>query len=425
MSVLLVNPMVAPQVQQTARALHEAGLLQRFVTTVRYDPSAWWQRAAIRLGRAAGYDMESNLRRRTLSEVPERLVADFPWWELARLSVSKLDRSGRAGDFAWGFSERAFSRAAARLARPPVSVVYSYEYCALAVFQAAKARGMRAVYEASAAEPTFVSNAIQREISRYPQIDTKYHRREAAQMAERTAWRRREWNSADMVIANSSFTRSTYAAAGLDVGKIRVVPLGAPPAVAPEAAAAGGSEPGGPLRLVWAGKFGALKGAHYLLEAWRDAGLSRIAELDVFGLQSLPPSMVNPPPEGIRFHGMVPRAKVLESFDRSDALVFPTLSDGFGMVATEAWSRGLPVITTRNAGASDLLRAGENGLLVEPGDAPSLAGAISWCASHRAELRGMRVAAQATASAWQWEDYRRALMAALVPVLAGPAAAQP
>jgi glycosyltransferase involved in cell wall biosynthesis len=391
---------------------------------VRYDPSAWWQRAAIRLGRAVGYDMESNLRRRTLTEVPEHLVEDFPWWELARLSVSKLDRSGHAGDLVWGFSERAFSRFAARRARPPVSVVYSYEYCALAVFDAAKAQGMRVVYEASAAEPTFAFNAIQREIARFPEIETRYHRREAGQMPGRTAWRRREWNAADLVIANSSFTRSTYAAAGFDVGKIRVVPLGAPPAVTPEAAAGGGSDPGGPLRLVWAGKFGALKGAHYLLEAWRNAGLSRLAQLDVFGLQALPSSMVNPPPPGIRFHGTVPRAALLDYFDRSDALVFPTLSDGFGMVATEAWSRGLPVITTRNAGASDLLQAGKNGLLAEPGDAASLAEALFWCAAHRAELKKMRVAAQATASGWQWEHYRGALMAALGAVLAGPKAAE-
>lgn len=421
MSVLLVNPMVAPQVQQTARALHEAGQLHSFVTTIRYDESAAWQRLAILLGRAAGFDMASQLRRRTLSEIPERLVRTFPWWELARLSVSKLDASGRAGDFAWGFSERAFSRAAARSVRPPVSAVYSYEYCARAVFRAAKAINARTVYEASAAEPSFAFGAVQREIARFPAIDTAYHRREAAKMRERIAWRRSEWDAADIVIANSSFTRSTYASAGLDVGKIRVVPLGAPPAVTQEAASAGGSDANGPLRLVWAGKFGALKGAHYLLEAWRLADLSKSARIDVYGLQSLPESMVSPAPPGLFFHGVVPRSALLDSFDGSDALVFPTLSDGFGMVATEAWSRGLPVITTPNAGASDLLRDGVNGLLTPPGDASALAETLSWCVAHRAELRKMRLAAQATAASWQWKDYRRAMVEALRPILPAPA----
>jgi glycosyltransferase involved in cell wall biosynthesis len=412
--------MVAPQVQQTARALFEAGQLHRFVTTIRFDRSSGWQRLAIALGRAAGFDMEAQLRRRTLTEIPEQMVSTVPWWELLRLSASKLDSSGRAGDFVWGFTEKAFSRAAARRVRPPVTAVYGYEYCARAVFTAAKSRGMRTVYEASAAEPSFAFGTLQREIARYPELETAYHRREASQMPKRIAWRRSEWNAADIVIANSSFTRSTYAAAGLDVSKIRVVPLGAPPAVAAEAAGAGGSEADGPLRLVWAGKFGALKGAHYLLEAWRAANLSRHARIDVYGLPSLPDSMVSPAPPGIFFHGVVPRSALLASFERSDALVFPTLSDGFGMVATEAWSRGLPVITTPNAGASDLLRSGVNGLVTPPADASALAATLTWCAANRGELRRMRTAAQATAAAWQWSDYRRAVISALDPFLTAP-----
>jgi glycosyltransferase involved in cell wall biosynthesis len=83
------------------------------------------------------------------------------------------------------------------------------------------------------------------------------------------------------------------------------------------------------------------------------------------------------------------------------------------MVATEAWSRGLPVITTRAAGAADFLRVHENGLLVEPGSAASIAEALLWCLDHRAELSAMREPALATAARWQWSDYRRALAAAV------------
>ena len=88
-------------------------------------------------------------------------------------------------------------------------------------------------------------------------------------------------------------------------------------------------------------------------------------------------------------------------------LIFPTLCDGFGMVATEAWSRGLPVITTDRAGAADLLVPHRNGLLIPAGDPAAIVGCIEWCLTHRAELRAMREAALATAAGWQWSDYRR------------------
>ena len=76
-------------------------------------------------------------------------------------------------------------------------------------------------------------------------------------------------------------------------------------------------------------------------------------------------------------------------YQTSDAL-FPTLCDGFGMVATEAWSRGLPVIITDCAGSADLLKPGQNGLLIRAGSAVAIAESIEWCISHRDELRAMR-----------------------------------
>jgi glycosyltransferase involved in cell wall biosynthesis len=118
-------------------------------------------------------------------------------------------------------------------------------------------------------------------------------------------------------------------------------------------------------------------------------------------------------PEGIEFAGAVPHSELLAALHRADALIFPTLCDGFGMVVTEAWSRGVPVITTAAAGAADLLRPQRNGLLIPAGEAGAIAHALEWCLAHRAELRAMREAALATAAGWQWSDYRARLAAVL------------
>ena len=81
--------------------------------------------------------------------------------------------------------------------------------------------------------------------------------------------------------------------------------------------------------------------------------------------------------------------------------------------ATEAWSRGLPVITTDRAGAADLLKPHRNGLLIPAGDPAAIVACIEWCLTHRAELHAMREESLATAAGWQWSDYRRTLVSVL------------
>jgi glycosyltransferase involved in cell wall biosynthesis len=413
MSVLISHPSVAPFVQQAARALLEAGKLDRFITTLRYDEASRGQRWACRAARCIGFDLESQLKRRTVTELPPGSVESHPLSEIARLLSGQLDGSGRLTDLVWERTEPAFDRLVARRVRADHDAVYGFEYCSLATFKRARDLGVRVVYDMPAPEPRFVQKLLEAEIDRLPELRTPYHLHTAAREERRISRRRAEWDSADLVIAASRFTRDSFAQAGLDVAKVAVVPYGAPPAISDGEAASSGSREGEPLRFIWAGTFSIRKGAHYLLEAWRRGDFGRRAELKVFGTVALPERLLQPPPANVDFAGSLPRGRLMEHYRASDALLFPTLCDGFGMVVTEAWSQGLPVITTDRAGAADLLRPGQNGLLIRAGDAAALGEAIEWCLGHRAELHAMREPSAATAAGWQWSDYRRSLAAAL------------
>jgi UDP-glucose:(heptosyl)LPS alpha-1,3-glucosyltransferase len=52
-------------------------------------------------------------------------------------------------------------------------------------------------------------------------------------------------------------------------------------------------------------------------------------------------------------------------YGTADAFFLPTPYDSFGMVVTEAMACGLPVVVSRNAGASELIDNGRNGLIIE------------------------------------------------------------
>jgi glycosyltransferase involved in cell wall biosynthesis len=64
-------------------------------------------------------------------------------------------------------------------------------------------------------------------------------------------------------------------------------------------------------------------------------------------------------------------------YAQADALVFPvTWDEPFGLVPLEAMASGRPVVATGTGGSGEYLRDGENSLLVTPGDAGAIAGAV-------------------------------------------------
>lgn len=77
----------------------------------------------------------------------------------------------------------------------------------------------------------------------------------------------------------------------------------------------------------------------------------------------------------LRFIGSGPME---DRYAAADALVHPSFYDAFGFVVLEAAACGLPIVCSRNSGASELLRDGDGSVLIDmPCDPSVLADAIS------------------------------------------------
>jgi len=76
----------------------------------------------------------------------------------------------------------------------------------------------------------------------------------------------------------------------------------------------------------------------------------------------------------IRFLGW--RPDVAEIISAVDIFVFPSLNEGMGRAVVEAMALGKPVVASRVGGIIDIVRDGENGVLVPPADSDELAAAI-------------------------------------------------
>jgi UDP-glucose:(heptosyl)LPS alpha-1,3-glucosyltransferase len=99
-----------------------------------------------------------------------------------------------------------------------------------------------------------------------------------------------------------------------------------------------------------------------------------------------------------------PTNSIERYYGAADALVLPTPYDAFGMVITEAMACGVPPITTRLAGASELLTDGVHGLLVDsPNDVQGIAVAMNVLAGdHDLRIR-MGAAAAALMRDHTWD----------------------
>lgn len=125
-------------------------------------------------------------------------------------------------------------------------------------------------------------------------------------------------------------------------------------------------------------------------------------------------------PEQTAWVPRLDRAGVARALDESTALLLPSRSEGMGRVIVEAFVRGRPVVGSRAGSIPDLVADGESGLLVDPDDPASLAGAIVRVLGDRALAERLAAGARAAAAPWlQTPEEYAARTRALVERVAG------
>lgn len=75
--------------------------------------------------------------------------------------------------------------------------------------------------------------------------------------------------------------------------------------------------------------------------------------------------------------GELDAAALAQLYAASDIYVWPAIGEAWGMAFLEAQAAGLPVVAGRAGGVADVIRDGESGNLVEPGDPKAFADAVA------------------------------------------------
>jgi glycosyltransferase involved in cell wall biosynthesis len=220
-----------------------------------------------------------------------------------------------------------------------------------------------------------------------------------------------EYEAADAIVVPAVAARQSFLDRGISSDRIALVPFGVRADRFSPGDAAGRA---GPFRLLYVGRLELLKGVHYLLEAWRRQPVGE-AELWLVGpvLPELAPILARTARSDVKVLGEVGRDEVAQYYRQVDALVFPSLCEGFGIVILEAMASGLPVLTTSHTGGPDVIDEGQTGFVVPIRDADALADRIAWLRAHRGELPEMGRAARARVMAkFTLDEYGARLVSA-------------
>lgn len=388
----------------------EAGLLQALVTDANagYEPAGLAARALELLAPGA----LARLRGRRIPDgIAPTAVHSYlvPSMQLAIVdkfgphlgkSARRLHRLGIGGN--------QLARHAIAANYFDADTLYVHPCVATEAVHEARKRGMRVVIEA-------ISHPFNKriELAEFERYGVKSDQ-SAALVEDNIAFFFEEAKLADCVLAASPYVRSGLLELGLPANRVAIVRYGLDTNSFADVKPA--PTPG---RVLYVGAVNYLKGIPTLSAAARQLA-SHEGSIEVHVVGPLARGVAGRPEfEGPCYHGQVLRLDVRRHFAEADVFVFPSLSDGFGLVLLEAMSAGLPVISTRNC--ADLVRHGKNGLLVPDRDPVALAEAIRSIVEDRDLRARMSHGALETAAKYTIAGYGQALADAVCSINDAPA----
>ncbi len=221
-------------------------------------------------------------------------------------------------------------------------------------------------------------------------------------------WRRLEaWvlRHADVVFTISEHSRLQLIAMGVPEERIHVVMPGVRRPERVEPYDAWPADPGG--RLLYLSRLTERKRPRVAIETLAELRKRGVdASLVVTGDGPLRPSLERLAgslgiSDRVNWLGTIPEREKWGLYETADVFLFPSALEGFGFVAAEAQTCGLPVIAVRGTSVAEIVVDGETGLLVE-GDAQSFADAVErLAATGRAEAMSAR--AQEASARFDWD----------------------
>lgn len=214
---------------------------------------------------------------------------------------------------------------------------------------------------------------------------------------------------AQKVIAISSFLKKTLVEGGVAAEKIDVLPLGFDVHKVKYNRVKYKGIGNRPLKVLFSGRVTQGKGIKYALDAIKTFN-KKDTQLDIIGLVHGSGDAFRTYAAHYNYLGKMNQADLFKKYTEYDVLLFPSLSEGFGLVALEAMGAGVPVISTSHTNAYELIDHGVNGFVVPIRDTNAIIEALTAMRNmDESEYNRMSTAARARAEEYTWNTFEHRL----------------
>lgn len=397
-------------------ALTQLGYLERFYTDLYLQPRERSLVAAI-----ARLPKLGNVARKTLSRHNTNLAAErverFNLLGLQYLQALRRAKDSEALYRAFLDYGRAFERAVLAVGLPAdLTHLYAFDHAACTLFEASKQTHPHCRRILNQIYPALYEETLEREEeTRWPgwAIAPRAPFYDSATFAEWQQVQQAEWDLADTIIVNSTYSGEAIARMAPSARpKLQVVPLTVNLAAYRPYQRLRRYDGKRPLRALFVGTVGLRKGIPDLLAAFAQIP-PEIAQLRVIGNNQLNPTCLARYADRVEFSGSIPHADMPAAYDAADLFVFPTISDGFGAVLLEAMAVGLPAIATPHC--SDIVVDGVNGWRVPIRTPAAIVDKILALHRQPERLTELSRGAIATTADYTLATYRERLCQAIAP----------
>lgn len=165
---------------------------------------------------------------------------------------------------------------------------------------------------------------------------------------------------------------------------------------------------GKPFRVLTVGSYGhPLK---QIPQAFEAVSFLKKAGVDVRLIRLVRKEEIEKPEEiETQWYVNPPQYKIGDIYRKSDVLLFPSSSEGFGLPILEAMMSGIPFITTDNGGSRDIVPDALMNSLIEIGDTIAMGKALYKIATEESRFNTLRQLGLEQAEKWSWEKTCNAL----------------
>lgn len=414
--IVVACPDARPPAYQAAIGLSRAGLLQHFVTSFHYDPTARRMRLARRIFASRWSALERVLLRRYCPGIPADRVRSVASVDVLLRIEALAARGSKALKLKPALARARtvwFDGRLARVvkqARPDAVMVFSDVGSGITL-PLCRSLGIPTVLSMVHGEVGEELEVLDQEMALSPDFfpiylgDGVFDRAELSWLHQR---RLRDVALADLILVPSEHIAGRLGERGIPRSKLRVVPYAAdttrfqPREKQPTPAS---------CTFLFAGGITQRKGIKYLLEAWRQVRRPGW-KLQLLGPLPRNSQALDAHLQDVELLGRVGHSEVPSYMASADVFVFPSLFEGSAVVTYEALACGLPMIVSPAAGS--VVRHGIEGFLVPPRDVQALACSMRQL-GESPELRlRMAEAARARALEFNWDRYQRIVIEELV-----------